>query len=497
MVISTQTVVVVGANLLVTIVGAALMLLVLWQAPRQRSNQIFALMMFTLLMYSLINLLGRFAGALNIDADTFLDANGILYIWFGLELLLFLDEFTRLRIRWLKAGILALTVISTALVALDLTNFNTRPSATDIGGYVTDYTPLGFSLFLVYIAILVGIILQMRRAQDPRPRAVWPALACIVGGLLLLSLRPLSALTAGDDGLFDVFLTVPWNSLGLSAAAVVLGRAVLKYQLFDPAHQLNLSLEQANRELEEANRLKSRFLANISHELRTPLNSIIGYTQLVLDGLYGPVTDVQNERLSRVVRNGRSLLTFINDLLDISKIQAGEMILAPARVESGEMIRAVMAAVEPLAEKKGLTLTCDFVQSPAIQVDEGRARQILHNIVGNAVKFTAKGSVALKTNVDGDFLRIAVADTGIGIPEEALTTLFQEFRQVDGSSTREFEGTGLGLSIARRLAELHGGRIEVESAPGVGSTFTVWLPLAPSQPEAQETTAPPEQVTIA
>jgi signal transduction histidine kinase len=258
---------------------------------------------------------------------------------------------------------------------------------------------------------------------------------------------------------------------------------VLKYQLFDPIHQLNLRLEQANKELEVASRHKSQFLANMSHELRTPLNSIIGYTQLTLDGVYGTINDKQTDRLWRVVDNGRNLLSLINDLLDISKIEAGRLTLTCQPVNTAELIQGIVTTVDPLIQKKGLSLTCDYAQSPAICVDEDRARQVLVNILSNAVKFTHAGGISIRTRPDNPFLRISVEDTGIGIPQEALATIFEEFKQLDDSLTRRYEGTGLGLTIARRITEMHGGRIEVESTVGVGSIFHVLFPLADNQAE--------------
>ncbi len=483
MAISVHTAIVVFTNLLVAVISVALMLLVLWQAPRQRGNQIFAFMMLNLLTFSLANMGQRFVDALDINPDILLDANSTLYIWFVILLVVFVEEFTGLQIRRVKVLGICLAATSTVLLMAGGLHFNTRPSPVDVGGYVTDYSPLGIAVAAANVVYMLFVLVILRRSPDPRPRAIWPAMMCLFVGVVLVLIRPLSSLTV--DGLkpLAVVLTLPYNSIGLAAAAVIMGRTVLKYQLFDPIHQLNVRLEQANKELEVASRHKSQFLANMSHELRTPLNSIIGYTQLTLDGVYGTINDKQTDRLWRVVDNGRNLLSLINDLLDISKIEAGRLMLTCRPVNTVGLIQGIVTTLDPLIQKKGLSLTCDYDQSPAICVDEERARQVLVNILSNAIKFTHAGGINIRTRSDEPFLRISVEDTGIGIPQEALTTIFEEFRQLDDGLTRRYEGTGLGLTIARRITEMHGGHIEVESTVGVGSTFHVLFPLADSRTE--------------
>jgi PAS domain S-box-containing protein len=234
----------------------------------------------------------------------------------------------------------------------------------------------------------------------------------------------------------------------------------------------------------EASRTKSQFLANMSHELRTPLNSIINYTQLLLDGIYGDITRIQADRMEKVTRNARNLLTLINDVLDLSKIEAGHMILKRRRVDSRDFIQTILEVFKPLAEEKNLWLRYLATPTPDLYIDEIRARQVLTNLIGNAIKFTHTGGVSLQTEVQGDFLRLSVIDTGIGIPPDALQKIFEEFRQADNSSTRAYEGTGLGLTISKRLVEMHGGSISVESAVGQGSAFHITFPLArPDQTE--------------
>jgi CheY-like chemotaxis protein len=250
---------------------------------------------------------------------------------------------------------------------------------------------------------------------------------------------------------------------------------------------LNRDLELANRELASASHLKSQFLANMSHELRTPLNSIIGYSELILDEMYGPLTDKQRDRLQKVHRNGKNLLSLINDILDLSKIEAGRMELDIKPVDIQEMIESVLATVQPLAQEKDLELrTVIPPDLPLVNGDADRLRQIILNLASNAVKFTGDGSITLEAGISADrkSLELKVIDTGIGIPPELQEAVFDEFRQVDNTSTREYGGTGLGLAISRRLARLHGGNVLLSSSQGVGSTFTVILPL-PEVAESQ------------
>ena len=255
------------------------------------------------------------------------------------------------------------------------------------------------------------------------------------------------------------------------------------------------ALAQANQQLQEADRVKSQFLANMSHELRTPMNAVIGYTELLLEGTYGPLTGQQQDRLQKVVRNAKSLLQLINDILDISKIEAGRLVLNLSPANLRDVITASLQTVEPLAREKHLHLDIDVDRSlPRVVLDEVRIKQVLDNLLANAVKFTERGNVAIRATCwqEGDtrspivwpgsppggaWVLVGVSDTGIGIAREDLTKIFEAFRQADNSTTRRYGGTGLGLAIARELVEMHGGAIWAESVVGNGSTFYFTLPL--------------------
>ena len=237
-------------------------------------------------------------------------------------------------------------------------------------------------------------------------------------------------------------------------------------------------IEEKGRELEAASRHKSQFLANMSHELRTPLNSVLGFTELLVDGIYGELPEKAKATVGRVQANGRHLLGLINDVLDLSKIEAGQLTLSLDDYSVGQIVRSTVTAIEPLARAKGLSLTTSVTDNlPIGRGDERRLTQVLLNLAGNAVKFTEVGAVDILAGaVDGQF-EIAVKDTGPGIAGNDQALIFEEFQQVDSSSTRQKGGTGLGLAISKRIIEMHGGTLEVESMLGAGSTFRVKVPI--------------------
>jgi signal transduction histidine kinase len=247
--------------------------------------------------------------------------------------------------------------------------------------------------------------------------------------------------------------------------------AIENVRLFD-------EIQDKSRQLEEASKHKSQFLANMSHELRTPLNAILGYTELILDNLYGDTPDKMREVLDRIQRNGKHLLGLINDVLDLSKIEAGQLMLALGDYSLKDVVHSVCSAVEPLAKEKRLAFKVELAPNlPAGHGDERRLTQVLLNLVGNAIKFTDKGEIAIKAAAQNGAFTIAVRDSGPGIAEADRTKIFEEFQQADSSITRKKGGTGLGLSISKRIIELHGGRIWVESEVGRGSTFSFSLPI--------------------
>lgn len=237
-------------------------------------------------------------------------------------------------------------------------------------------------------------------------------------------------------------------------------------------------IEEKGRELEAASRHKSQFLANMSHELRTPLNSVLGFTELLVDGIYGELPDKAKATVARVQANGRHLLGLINDVLDLSKIEAGQLTLALEDYSVGQIVRSTVTAVEPLARSKGLSLAATVAENlPLGRGDERRLTQVLLNLAGNAVKFTERGAIDILADAVDRHFEIIVRDTGPGIAPTDQALIFDEFQQVDNSSTRQKGGTGLGLAISKRIVEMHGGTIGVESVPGSGSTFRMTIPI--------------------
>jgi PAS domain S-box-containing protein len=241
----------------------------------------------------------------------------------------------------------------------------------------------------------------------------------------------------------------------------------------------NELLRRQHIELEQASALKSQFLANMSHEFRTPLNAILGYTHMLLNNVTGQVTDPQRKSLTRIDSNSRHLLALINDILDITRIEAGRMPLNATSFGIGELFEEVQAELEPIIKRSNLSVTTKVRGVvPPVRSDRQKVKQIVLNLLSNALKFTPSGSVTMTASYDGRAKQVAIAvrDTGVGIPAADQVKVFEDFRQLDSSPARGYGGTGLGLSICRRLANILGGTIELHSVAGKGSTFTLRLP---------------------
>jgi hypothetical protein len=290
---------------------------------------------------------------------------------------------------------------------------------------------------------------------------------------------------------FPAWLKIFGLIVGLILLMSLAGSIILKRQVDARTKELKLinqemdqrivertaQLAEAMEKAQEADRLKSAFLATMSHELRTPLNSIIGFTGIILRERVGPLNDEQKKQLNMVKNSSQHLLALINDVLDISKIEAGQLQLVNEEINLPQIIEKALLSVRPLAESKGIELK--YKVSPninSVMGDNRRVEQILLNLLSNAIKFTEKGFVEIVAGEDGDNIIIRVMDTGIGIKKEDMETVFENFRQIDSGLSRKYEGTGLGLSISKRLAELMRGKIWVESVWGKGSTFSFSLP---------------------
>jgi signal transduction histidine kinase len=248
-------------------------------------------------------------------------------------------------------------------------------------------------------------------------------------------------------------------------------------------------LQAAKEAAEEANRLKSAFLSTMSHELRSPLTAVLGYAELLK--MEGGLAPAQAEDVAQIVRSADHLLALIDDVLDLSRIEAGRMELDLEEVDPAAVAEEVRAVVARAAAAKGLALRVEVPSGlPHLWADPLRLRQVLLNLTANAVKFTEQGEVRVEAREAAGGIEVAVTDTGIGIAPEALPHVFDEFRQADAGTSRRFGGTGLGLAISQRLVEMHGGALGVESEPGVGSTFTLFLPVSDSSVSANRPRSP-------
>jgi signal transduction histidine kinase/CheY-like chemotaxis protein len=278
----------------------------------------------------------------------------------------------------------------------------------------------------------------------------------------------------------------PWTDSDREVATAIAQDLALTLQ---DARSRSLT-NQALEDMREADTLKNQFIANMSHELRTPLNSIIGFSRVILNEIDGPITEKQEQDLTAICDAGYHLLGLINDILDLSKIEAGRMELSFTEVDLGEIVRGVISTAVGLVKDKNIELITDLPDNlPMLNADKVRIHQVLLNLVSNAVKFTEKGQVVVSARIveisGREQVLVAVLDTGPGIRPEDQEELFKPFSQVDVSTTRITGGTGLGLSISRHLIELHGGRIWVESDLGQGSTFAFTIPLMTSTPSTK------------
>jgi signal transduction histidine kinase/ActR/RegA family two-component response regulator len=313
-------------------------------------------------------------------------------------------------------------------------------------------------------------------SQDPihRPNPLLPGTRAETGIPLKIGQKVIGALNVQADRI-NAF--EPEDVAVLQTLADQLAIAV------ENARSYELSMTAVD-EMRRADQLKSQFLANMSHELRTPLNSIIGFSRVIMKGIDGPITELQQQDLTAIYSSGQHLLNLINDILDLSKIEAGKMELSfEENVNVADLINSVMSTVAGLVKDKPITLNRELAPDlPGVRADPLKVRQVLLNLLSNAAKFTEKGSITIQARLEHGIelqpeVLISVTDTGAGIAPEDRKKLFQPFSQVDASATRKTGGSGLGLSISRHLVEMHGGRMGVDSEVGQGSTFYFVLPV--------------------
>ena len=486
MTFSYVTVVVLLSNGVMAVVTAALLMLVWWQAPRQRMNQYFALAMLALGAYGVANGLGRFIDTLSLDPrDTTLVAAS-LYVVFVALLFVFAAEFVKTSrlMRWVRnVGILTGVVHLVALWS-DLLVVNVRPAPLGDGSYVADWTLYGQLSVAVLFAYTVVAAVVLYRTRDARGHMLWPApvliLAAIVSHMILWPRFHL-----------------PTQSIFLALAALEAGLPVLRYELLNPLARLNAELRRNHAELQHTYEARSKFLAGISQTLYLPLGTLAEDTQYLLEDKAGVLSERQRDRLQRVAQNAHHLRQMIDDALVFNQLERGRVQLRRQMLDGRALLDEVLAMVEPLAQDKGLALKREYDDVPPVYADPLRLRQVLTNILANAVKFTEKGSVTVRAHTEDGFVRFEVEDTGIGIPQEAQERIFEEFQQVDGSSIYRYQGAGLGLAIARRLTMMHGGDIRVKSAEGQGATFYITLPITRESAEVAPVSSSPQAAQTA
>jgi len=376
-----------------------------------------------------------------------------------------------------------------------------------------------FCFFLLCVVAGFGIVIMTAMAAPPASYTYYAGLILVIIYLFtFVKIEFLWALSASwliivfyeivtivfFEIPFEIFLNNNFFIIGSTIYCMIAGYSIeyferknfllttLLSEERDKVGRRSAELEKQSRQLEQANRLKSVFLANMSHELRTPLNSVIALSGVLGQRLVGKIPAEEYGYLEIIERNGRNLLALINDILDLSRIEAGREELNLGSLSVRELAEEVVEMIEPLAREKGLDLVNRVANDlPHLHSDPGKVRQILQNLAGNAVKFTQAGTVELSARQADGEMYIVVSDTGIGIPAEALPHIFEEFHQVDDSASRKYGGSGLGLTIASKYARLMGGEISVESKPGQGSVFTLRLPLAFCQPEHFKATNDP------
>lgn len=310
-----------------------------------------------------------------------------------------------------------------------------------------------------------GMQRDYRLHRDPRP--FWLGVA----GLVLLIITIYGYYHKSFE--FIAYMTL--------VGAVFWNQNVALKQLADELRRRNTEIERKNVQLEQASQMKSKFLATMSHELRTPLNAVIGFSEVLDARMFGEMNEKQSEYIKDIHEAGHHLLALINDILDLSKIEAGRMALKQAEFDLPQMLESTTLLIQERAAKHGLNLKLDIDERlGGIVGDERKLKQVLINLLTNAVKFTPDGGhIELKAAPAGNAVEIAVKDTGVGIAPEEQATIFEEFHQATTNDGRNQEGLGLGLALSKRFVEMHGGTIRVRSQPEQGSTFTFTLPLHP------------------
>lgn len=454
------------ADVLLLLSALALAAIVLWQ-DSQRRGRVFALCMVFFAAYGLGDLLWKFAVPIGYAPRPPLELATVFYVVGSVLLSFFALIFGQVSARIWRAMAAFAVPVAAVFAALILSGVFYRemtPSARGTSRHML--TPIGGLGVVIQAAYLGAVTVALRRRDSARSRAL---------------ARPMGILTAGValHGLAMSLEVYAVNVSAVTVAIVLIGHMLVQYEVYQPLADLNAELVAKNAELQEAARLKGQFLANMTHELRTPLNSIIGYTDMICAGVYGELNERQADRMARVNRNGLHLLALINDVLDLSKIEAGRLELARTHVAVSPLVETACVEAEPRAAAKGLRLIRKKAgYLPPLWADEIRVHQILDKLLSNAINFTDEGAITVSSAFDPatNEVVLSVADTGCGVEMSQRPYLFEAFVPGAGRKVDPGKGAGLGLPIASRLAALHGGRLWYNTVLGSGSTFYVALP---------------------
>jgi PAS domain S-box-containing protein len=351
----------------------------------------------------------------------------------------------------------------------------------DSDGNVVDLNPAAEAMFGHRRQTILGKRLECfiipALSSDRQPRGLKQYITS--DGNAIVGKRIEITAVKADGAEFPIELTITRVLSGAPPVFTAYIRDLSEQKAREQMRRRSEELERQNRYIQAANRLKSEFLANMSHELRTPLNAIIGFAELMHDAKVGPIAADHKEYLADILTSGRHLLLLINDVLDLSKVEAGKMELNPEPVDLESIVLEVRVSLHGLTAPKNLQLQTDIDRSlTGVVADRRRLKQVLYNYLSNAIKFTGEGGlVTLRIMVeDNDSFRLEVEDTGIGIAPGDIGKLFVEFQQLDNTESKKYPGTGLGLALTKRIVEMHGGNVGVNSVLGRGSVFFAVLP---------------------
>lgn len=453
-------------NMLLFMMGLAVAFIAIWQNRRSPTNQILAITMVAISAWAIPNGLYYLIDPFDLKPRLIVNLGATFYLIGALSFFFFVTEFENPddRRHAFYSRVLASAWTAIVIVIIWLNHLWSQPVKNG-DFYRFEATPTGTVVFVVTVLVLSLAGRNLRNSPFARNTQMLTAVTPLGIGLLL-------------HAVFGAPIGHLLHSIFVLIGVVMVARVVLKNQLFNPLIEFTEELTAKNEQLERVNRRKSEFLANMSHELRTPLNSIIGYTELVINGVYGPLDNRLADRLEKVRGNGKSLLTLINDVLDLSKIDAGRLDLNLAYVSPVPLIDDVIATLAPLAEEKGLRVSRQYQDLPTLYVDEVRIRQVILNVFANLIKFTVSSKnlhISGYYDVQRNQVVLMLRASSGGISTADAFKINQALDSGEELRSEEFADFGLGLAVSLRLVDLHGGRIWFDEP---SSTFHIAVPAA-------------------